>query len=338
MAAVTNDAPGAASGTAGTLSGTAGGVPGTGGGPAPEWAAEQDVREDDAAALVGGQFPDLRGAPVRLLATGWDNTVHLVGERWAFRFPRRAVALPGVEREIATLPVLAERLPLALPVPVRVGRPSEAYPWPFWGAELIPGEELAEAELSADGRMRAAAGLGAFLRALHDPELAAEAGGGLPVDPMRRADPGVRAAMARERLGRLVRRGAWTPDPAVDRLLADGEKAGPPPGPAVVSHGDLHLRHLLVGPDGRATGVIDWGDLCRADPAVDLSLAYAGFDGDARTALLSAYGRPVNAGRELAARVLAVCLCAVLADYAESTGRTRLLAASLSGLRRAVGD
>ncbi|GGL03477.1 phosphotransferase [Planomonospora parontospora] len=319
-----------------------GGTPGAGDGATatgarPEWAAEQDVREDDAAALVGGQFPDLRGAPVRLLATGWDNTVHLVGERWAFRFPRRAVALPGVEREIATLPILAARLPLVLPVPARVGRPSGAYPWPFWGAELIPGEELAEADLSEEGRVRAAAGLGAFLHALHAPELAAEAGGGLPVDPMRRGDPAIRAAMARERLGRLVRRGAWTPDPAVDRLLAEGERAGPPPGPAVVSHGDLHLRHLLVDPDGRATGVIDWGDLCRADPAVDLSLAYAGFDGAARTALLSAYGRPVGPGRELAARVLAVCLCAVLADYAESTGRARLLAASLAGLRRAVG-
>ncbi|MBG0816169.1 phosphotransferase [Planomonospora sp. ID82291] len=303
---------------------------------APEWAAEQDVQEADAAALVGRQFPDLRGAPVRLLATGWDNTVHLVGERWAFRFPRRAVALPGVQREIATLPALAARLPLALPVPVRVGRPSGAYPWPFWGAELIPGRELAEVDLSADGRVRAAAGLGAFLRALHDPELAAEVGGGLPVDPMRRADPAVRASMSRERLDRLVRRGVWSPDPAVDRLLAEGERAGPPPGPAVVSHGDLHLRHLLVGEDGRATGVIDWGDLCRADPAVDLSLAYAGFDGAARTALLTAYGRPVGPGRELAARVLAVCLCAVLADYAASTGRARLLAASLAGLRRAV--
>ncbi|MFB9722173.1 phosphotransferase [Planobispora longispora] len=304
--------------------------------PAAEWAAEHDVGEADAAALVGEQFPDLRGAPVTLLATGWDNTVHLVGERWVFRFPRRAVALPGVEREIATLSALAPALPLALPVPTRIGRPGGLYPWPFWGAELIPGGELAEADLPETGRVRAAADLGAFLRALHDPRLVAEAGSGLPADPMRRGDPGVRAPMARERLDRLARRGTWEPDPAVERLLAEGEKADPPPGPAAVVHGDLHLRHLLVGPDGRATGVIDWGDLCLADPAVDLSLAYSGFSGAARTALLSAYGRPPGPERETAARVLAVFLCAALADYAESTGRTRLLAASLTGLRRAV--
>ncbi|WP_244894040.1 phosphotransferase [Planobispora rosea] len=301
-----------------------------------EWAAEHDIGEADAAALVGEQFPDLRGAPVALLATGWDNTVHLVGGRWVFRFPRRAVALPGVEREIATLPALAPGLPLALPVPTRIGRPSGSYPWPFWGAELIPGRELAEAGLPAAGQVRAAADLGAFLRALHDPGPAAGAGSALPVDPMRRGDPGVRAPMARERLDRLARRGVWRPDPAVERLLAEGERADPPPGPAVVVHGDLHLRHLLVGPDGRATGVIDWGDLCRADPAVDLSLAYAGFSGAARTALLAAYGRPLGPERETAARVLAVFLCAALADYAESTGRDRLLTASLAGIRRAV--
>ncbi|MFC4059662.1 phosphotransferase [Planomonospora corallina] len=328
---MTSDDPGSAPGGPG-------GVPGR---PrAPEWEAEHEVLEAEAAELVGTRFPDLRGAPVRSLATGWDNTVHLVGERWVFRFPRRAVALPGVEREIAVLPVLAPRLPLALPVPDRVGRPSGAYPWPFWGAELIAGEELAEAELDGAARVRAATGIGAFLRALHDPDLARELAGRpgcvLPVDPMRRADPRVRAPMARERLARLAERGGWTPDPAVERLLAEGEQAGPPPGPAVVCHGDLHLRHLLVGPDGEATGVIDWGDLCLADPAVDLSLAYAGFDGRARTALLAAYGRPLGPERELAARVLAVFLCAVLADYAGSTGRARLLAASLTGLRRAV--
>ncbi|GAA3445502.1 phosphotransferase [Planomonospora venezuelensis] len=304
--------------------------------PRAEWEAEHDVGTAEAAALVGGQFPDLRDAPVEPLATGWDNTVHLVGGRWVFRFPRRAVVLPGIGREIATLPALAPGLPLAVPVPTHVGRPGGSYPWPFWGAELIPGRELAEADLSEAGLVRAASGLGAFLRALHDPRLAAGAGAELPVDPMRRGDPGVRAPMARERLAALSRRGLRTPDPAVERLLAEGEKAGPPPGPVSVVHGDLHLRHLLVGPDGRATGVIDWVDICLADPAVDLSLAYAGFSGTSRAALLTAYGRPIGPERELAARVLAVFLCAALADYAESTGRDRLLAASLAGIRRAV--
>jgi aminoglycoside phosphotransferase (APT) family kinase protein len=83
--------------------------------------------------------------------------------------------------------------------------------------------------------------------------------------------------------------------------------------------------------------VIDWGDSCLADASVDLSLAFCAFAGTTRRALLDAYGRPVDEERELRARVLAVSLCAALADYADIDGRPALLAESLAGLDRAVG-
>jgi aminoglycoside phosphotransferase (APT) family kinase protein len=88
-------------------------------------------------------------------------------------------------------------------------------------------------------------------------------------------------------------------------------------------------------PRAGATGVIDWGDVCLADPAVDVSVGYAAFTGPARVAFLSAYGG-VDAERELRARALAVRLSALLADYAAARGRSRLLAEARAGLRRAV--
>ncbi len=299
----------------------------------PQWAPEHVVEAAEAAGLIGAQFPELRGAPVEALATGWDNTVHLVDRCWVFRFPRRAVAVPGVAREIAVLPRLAPRLSLPVPVPELVGHPADGYPWPFWGARLVPGVELADAGLPDAERVPAAAGVGAFLRALHDVE---PAGFTLPWDPMRRGDPPTRAGKAREALDRLAEKGVWTPDPAVEALLSAAARASAPDGPTVVVHGDLHIRHVLVDGGGRPAGVIDWGDLCLADPAVDLSLAYGGFAGAARAALLSAYG-PVPPERELAARVLAVSLCASLAEYAAADDRPVLLAEALAGLRRAVG-
>jgi aminoglycoside phosphotransferase (APT) family kinase protein len=305
-------------------------------GNAGGWEPEYTVSVAQAAELVGAQFAHLRGAPVEALATGWDNTVFLVGGEWVFRFPRRAVILPGVRREIAVLPRLAPRLPLPVPVPELAGRPSGAFPWPFWGARHLPGCELAESGLADDDRVAAADGLGAFLRALHDPDMAPVAGA-LPRDPMSRAEPSVRSPLARERLARLARGDVWRPDPAVDSLLREGERLGPHTGAVAVSHGDLHIRHLLVDGDARAAAVIDWGDLSVADPSVDLSLAYGGFAGAARRALLSAYG-PVGAETELRARVLAVFLCAALAEYAVDTGRERLLAEALTGITRAAGD
>lgn len=95
------------------------------------------------------------------------------------------------------------------------------------------------------------------------------------------------------------------------------------------------MRHLLVEA-GAATGVIDWGDLCLADPAVDLSIAYLGFAGAARAELLAAYGRPVTARRELAARTCAVSIGTALAEYAAAEDRRALLAESLAALHRAV--
>jgi aminoglycoside phosphotransferase (APT) family kinase protein len=309
--------------------------------PAPAWTAEVVVTPELAAELIAAQFPDLAGAAVALLAAGWDNTVYQVGGEWLFRFPRRAVAVPGVRHEMAVLPLLAPRLPLPVPDPVFAGEPAGGYAWPFFGAREVPGTELADCGLPEDGRARVAAGTGRFLRALHDPALVAlTAGAGLPVDPMGRANPGVRARQARPVLERLARAGTWVPDPGVQALLDEADRAGDVPGagPLVLCHGDLHVRHLLVGPDGAATGIIDWGDLCHADPAVDLGIAFLAFAGPARAALLSAYGAPLTAARELAARVLAVSLGAALAEYAADESRAALLAESLAGLRRAVCD
>lgn len=312
--------------------------------PAPvvPWAPEVDVTPELAAGLIGDQFPDLAAAPITALATGWDNTAFLVDDRWLFRFPRREIAVPGVRREIAVLPRLAPLLPLPIPNPTFIGQPSDRYGWPFFGTSMLPGRELADSDLPDPERVRAAESAGRFLRALHDPALAAlPECGGLPVDPMRRASARARADRAREVLARLARANIWRPGEDVDRLLDDAERdredaeAGRR-ADLVVCHGDLHVRHLLVDARGAATGVIDWGDLCLGDPAVDLGIAYLGFAGQARAALLAAYGRPVSTRQELAARTLAISLAAYLAEYAAADRRPVLLAEALAGLRRAV--
>ncbi len=302
-----------------------------------EWSAERHVDATLAADLIGAQFPALRGATVEPLAEGWDNTVYVVGGRWAFRFPRRAIALPGVEREVAVLSRVARLLPLPVPEPEFVGQPSGRFPWLFWGAPLLAGRELADAGMSDADRVDAAAGVGDFLRVLHGLPIDVVADVRLPVDPMRRADAGHRVASTRDRLEALVAQGIWTWSAEVEALLDEAVDVRPSAAQPVLVHGDLHSRHLLVDSHGRAAAVIDWGDVCLADPAVDLSLGYAAFSGAARSAFLSAYGG-IDAERELRARVLAVSLCAALAQYAAGEGFAGLQRESLSGLRRAVSE
>jgi aminoglycoside phosphotransferase (APT) family kinase protein len=306
----------------------------------PDWTAEREVGPGRAAELVAAVAPALAGAAVVPLATGWDNTVlrvdDAVGGSWAFRFPRRAVALPGVRREIAVLPRIAPLLPLPVPVPEVVGSdgdPEEA--WPFTGARLLPGQELAGSGLAEEARVPAAAATGDFLRVLHSAEVRAAVDVELPVDPLGRGTPASRLAQTRAVLAELVGTGVWGGDPGVDAVLDRAAELDAPRGVPVLVHGDLHARHLLVDPAGRATGVLDWGDLCLADPALDLSLGFAAFSGAARAAFLAAYG-PVDAERELRARALAVRLAALLARYAVAVHAPALLAESLASLRRAV--
>jgi aminoglycoside phosphotransferase (APT) family kinase protein len=296
----------------------------------PVWAAEMVVDEGLVRRLLA-QFPELAVRSLRRLAEGWDNSVWVVDERYAFRFGRRAVAIPGVEREIAVLPGLAPLLPLPVPRPVFAGSPTEEYPWPFFGSELLPGVEACDANLGDDARLGVGLELARFLRALH----ALDVDGSLPVDFNHRTDMGKRAALARDELAELERLGLWRAPPHMLGLLDEAERLPPPELPVLV-HGDLHFRHVLVE-NGTASGVIDWGDVCRADPAIDLPLYWSFVPPDGRGAFLDAYGA-VNEAQLLRARVLAIGLCAVLARYGRHEGFGGVEREGVAGLERTLVD
>jgi aminoglycoside phosphotransferase (APT) family kinase protein len=313
-----------------------------------EWSADVVVGGDLARRLIAYQFPAVELRTLRLLAEGWDNTVWLADERWVFRFPRRELALPGFERELAVLPRLAPLLPLPIPDPVFRGRPAHGFPWRFFGAALIPGREVADAALDGPARARLARPLGEFLRALHSipPAIVGgrrpavegrdrpAVGVPLPADPFRRADMERRVPQTEARFAELARHGLWRPPPGVREVL-DAARALPAAEATVVAHGDLHVRHLLVGPDGAAAGVIDWGDVCAGDPAIDLPLYWCLLPPAARPEFLAAYG-PVPEAALLRARVLALFLSGTLAVYARLEGLPALEREAVAGLERAA--
>ena len=271
-----------------------------------EWSAEIEVDELLARRLVSAQFPQLALQSLELVGAGWDNTVWRVDGEWAFRFPRREIAIPGVVRELAVLPIIAPQLPVPVPEPVFVGEPSGEYPWPFFGARCLTGREPADAALDDEGRARLARPLAQFLRVLH----ALEAEVDLPEDPLRRTDMSFRVMRAEETLVEAVRRGLWRAPRRVHEIFEVARGLPVPPATSLV-HGDLHLRHVLVEA-GELAAVIDWGDACRADPCVDFLLYWCLLPPAGRTEFLDAYG-PVEEEQLLRARVLSLMICAVLA-------------------------
>ena len=280
------------------------------------WSAEEHVDESRARRLVRAQFEELRAEVVTLVSEGWDYAVFRVDEEWVFRFPRRSVVVPGTEREIAVLPRLTARLPVGVPAPVFVGRPSDGFPWPFYGARYLGGVE-------ATGRPVDPAALGAALRALHAPETLAAVGRELPVDPLGRVDMATR-------LPRLEELGIDAP------VLVTAARDLPPARHTAVCHGDLHMRQLLVDGDV-LTGIVDWVDVCRSDPAVDLSVAWSTLDAARRRSFFDAYGA-VGEETRVRARVVAAFLCGMLADWARKECVPVVLDAALEGLGRAIDE
>jgi len=298
---------------------------------ANRWDPEIEIDERDVRRLVGAQFPQLRLRSLELLAEGWDNAVWVVNEDWAFRFPRVSGAVAFLRTEIAVLPGLGP-LPLPIPVPVFIGKPDDGYPWPFTGASLIPGRELAASGLADDERVTAGRQLGAFLRALHDTDPAA-LGSSLPRRP-ERGDAARGLERDRVRLRQIDETGMWhVPERAHD-LIEHAAALGSAP-ELVVGHGDLHVRHLLVDDRGRATGVIDWGEVAMLHPSIDLHIAYSGFTGISREALFATYGY-VPEPWHVRARASALLYSVTLALYARQRDLSDLEQEAAHGIERSL--
>ncbi len=129
---------------------------------------ETEVTAELVRDLLRDQHPDLADRPVRFGARGWDNQLWRLGEDLAVRLPWATPSADALLRkEHAWLPALAPTLPLPVPVPQRIGEPSERFPRPWIVTTWVPGEpaDRAPATDAAD----AAEGLAAFLTALHRP-------------------------------------------------------------------------------------------------------------------------------------------------------------------------
>jgi aminoglycoside phosphotransferase (APT) family kinase protein len=103
-------------------------------------AAEVDVNPDLVRRLLAAQQPDLAQLAIELMTNGWANAMYRGGDELVARLPRREVAAELVIREQRWLPVLAPRLPLPVPAPIRTGQPALGYPWSWSIIPFLPGQ------------------------------------------------------------------------------------------------------------------------------------------------------------------------------------------------------
>ncbi|MGZ8804232.1 MAG: aminoglycoside phosphotransferase family protein [Microbacterium sp.] len=251
-------------------------------------AADLEIDERLVRALVAAQATSIARAaslPLRHAADGWDCSVWRLGDQFAVRLPRRALAAPLVLHEQEVLGDIAARLAptgVGVPAPLVRGRPAFGYPWSWSIVRWFEGTS----GLDVPRRRRAgwAVPLADALRALH-----VGAPPHHPVNPVRGVPLAHRADAVASRFVSLRGRVAES-ELAPLRRLWDAALDAPPWGGAPVwIHGDLHPGNL-VADDARLIALIDFGDVTAGDPAYDLAVAWLAFDHDGRTVFRASIG------------------------------------------------
>jgi aminoglycoside phosphotransferase (APT) family kinase protein len=210
--------------------------------------------EDAVRSLLQEQHPDLADLPLKQVVGGWDNQMWRLGDELAVRLPRTERAPELLRKEYRWLAELAPRLPLPVPMPQRIGEPTERFPHTWLVTTWVGGEPADRTPISDE---QSAETLAEFLRALH-----LEAPEDAPLNPGRGV-PLRTLELGFDELANVAVRKIW------DEAVAAPEYDGPP----VWLHTDLHPANVVVT-DGALAGVIDFGDLGVGDPATDLAAAW----------------------------------------------------------------
>jgi aminoglycoside phosphotransferase (APT) family kinase protein len=252
--------------------------------------------------LLAEQHPDLQNLSIQFIDAGWDNTMFRLGNELAVRLPRREIAVKLLENEQRWLPQLAKQLPIAVPVPYRIGLPNSLYPWHWSVIHWLPGQTADKMPLHADHAQQFAL----FLKALHVP-----APDNAPQNQVRGVPLIQRATMLNERMQRLATQTTMI-TPTIRSLWQQALDAPIDVEPTWI-HGDLHSRNILID-QGGITGIIDWGDLTAGDKATDLAALWCLFpEKNLRQQAIKVYGE-VSPATLARARGWAILFGVVLLD------------------------
>ena len=225
--------------------------------------------------LVKEQFPEWANLVIKPVETsGWDNRTFHLGQDLTVRLPSNAEYASQVEKEQYWLPKLAPKLPLAIPKPVAMGKPTTEYPW-YWSIyQWLEGQTVA-ASCTRDINLFAK-NLAKFLKALQQCDTTGAPVAG-PDNFYRGADLSVYDADTKKAIVKIG------DEKLSGQLTAIWEKAlssiwqhDP-----VWVHGDIAVGNLLVN-NGELMAVIDFGQLSIGDPACDLAIYWSLLSGQSR--------------------------------------------------------
>ncbi len=189
-----------------------------------------------------------------------------------------------VPKEQTLLPQLAPYLTLNIPTPLRIGTPSENFPFPFSIYKWLAGTSINLLSLDDDSQEKLAVDLAKFLIELQNiqaiPGPAPGQHNWWRGDHISVYDQDARAQITK--LQNII-----DADKAIHLWKAACKTRWP--NPPVWIHGDIAIGNLLMN-EGKLTAIIDFGGASQGDPACDLVIAWTYFKNQARDLFIEAIG------------------------------------------------
>ncbi len=237
---------------------------------------------DLACKLIAEQFPEYSNLLITdVEKQGHDNRTYRLGDHMLIRMPTAADYALKVPKEQELLPQLEKRLSICIPAPIKMGKPSADYPYPFSIYKWLPGKSINLLMLTDQEKEQLAFDLAKFLKEL---QAISDAEGPEPGQHnwWRGDHVSVYDKGAREQIAEL----AEIIDAGQALALWDHACATKWNKPPIWIHGDFAIGNILMD-GGKLSAVIDFGGAAVGDPACDLVIAWTYLSGKAREAFIS---------------------------------------------------
>ena len=240
------------------------------------------LNPDLACKLINQQFPEYADLTVtEVEQQGHDNRTYRIGGDMLIRMPTAESYALKVPKEQELLPKLAKHLNVAIPAPVKMGKPSEDYPYPFSIYKWLDGRSANHVTLDEQSLEILAFELATFLKELQ--AITDVEGPGPGQHNWYRGDHvSVYDARAREQIAKL----ADVIDSNSTLELWERACATKWSKEPIWIHGDFAVGNILIK-DNKLSGVIDFGGTAMGDPACDLVIAWTYLSGKARDIFVS---------------------------------------------------
>lgn len=230
-----------------------------------------------AKKLITTQFSEYAHLTVREVEQqGHDNRTYRLGKDMIIRMPIAENYALKVPKEQELLPKLAKHLSIKIPTPIKMGKPSADYPYPFSIYKWLDGRSANHVTLDNKTLENIALSLATFLKELQE------------ITDVDGPKPGqhnwwrgdllsIYDKDAREQIANLEY--VIDSNSALDLWeIACATQWNKKP---VWIHGDFAAGNILIK-NNKLSGIIDFGGMAVGDPACDLVIAWTYLSGKAR--------------------------------------------------------